>query len=312
MVLAALLSACGTSAPEPLPENPYVVVLGTAQDGGFPQIGAYHPLAQAARADRSRRRLVASLLLVDPRTGSRWLIDATPDLREQVDLVQGHPPTRVVSGPRPPLFEGIFLTHAHMGHYSGLVHLGREAYNAVSMPVYASARMGQFLTDNGPWELMVRLEQIELHTLQPDQPVTLGEDLSITPFLVPHRPEYSDTFGFRIDGPDSSLIYIPDIDKWELWERRVEDEIAQVDVALLDGSFFGNDEVPGRDMSEIPHPFIEESMARFTTLPPEECAKIWFTHLNHTNPASAPDGAVQRRIRAAGFAVAVDGQIIRL
>jgi pyrroloquinoline quinone biosynthesis protein B len=172
--------------------------------------------------------------------------------------------------------------------------------------------MAEFLKSNAPWDLLVRLQNVVLHPIQPDIPVPLGEDLTITPFLVPHRAEYTDTFGFRIEGPQRSVLYIPDIDKWELWERSIEEELAAVDVALLDGTFFANGEIPGRDMSEIPHPFIEESLRRFAPLPEAEHAKIHFTHLNHTNPATDPEGEAQQGIEAAGMAVASEAQVIAL
>lgn len=287
---------------------PYVLVLGTAQDGGLPQIGCDGPHCTAARRETSRRRFVASLLLADPRTGQRWLIDATPDIREQVELARNHPANRKPKGPRPSLFDGIFLTHAHTGHYTGLIHLGRPAYGAKNVPVHASSRMCGFLTENGPWSFLVSNKNIELHELVPDEPVTLGDNLTITPFLVPHRAEFTDTLGYRIQGPNRSLLYIPDIDKWERWERSIKEAVASVDIALLDGTFFREGEIPGRIMANIPHPFIQESNALFQGLPVQERNKVFFTHLNHGNPATQPDGAAAKSIEEQGMAVAGDGQ----
>lgn len=294
------------------PDQPYIVVLGTAQDGGYPQIGCDEPLCSAARQDPSRRRMTASLLIADPRTGSRWLIDATPDLREQFERARPHPPGRPAVGPRPPLFDGVFLTHAHVGHYAGLIHLGREIYGADALPVHASPRFCKFLATNGPWRLLVDTRAIVLKTATPDVPIALAPDLSITPFVVPHRDEFSDTFGYVIRGPRRALLYIPDIDKWERWDRRIEDLIAGVDVALLDGTFAAEGEIPGRSMKDIPHPFLAESLARFAALPAAERAKIRFTHLNHTNPAVDPDAPAAAAVRAAGHAIAVDGERHRI
>lgn len=323
MVLAAmgfaLAGGCTVGpAPSRAPassETPYILVLGTAQDAGFPQIGARHARARTARRE-GLRRAAASLLLCDPRSGKRWLIDASPDLPRQVELADGHPTTRdrlLPSGEaRPPLFDGVFLTHAHMGHYTGLMHLGREAYGARRVPVWGTERMGSYLSQNGPWSLLVDLENIVLRRLEPGVAVALADDLRITPFEVPHRAEFTDTVGFHIQGPERSAIYIPDIDKWERWETPVEDWIRTVDVALLDGSFFADGEIPGRAMAEIPHPFIRESIARFAALGDEERGKVWFTHLNHTNPAVFDHTDAAAEIRTAGHAVARDGQIIPL
>ena len=312
--LAFLLVACAAPTrgeAAPLGE-PYALVLGTAQDGGLPQIGCPDPCCAAARSDPARRRLVASLLLVDPRSGTRFLFDASPDLCEQVELARGQPGNRALPGARPPLFDGIFLTHAHMGHYAGLLQLGREAYGAGGLVLHASARMGEFLRSNAPWSALFDSGGARLETLEVKRPVSLGAGLSVTPIAVPHRQEFSDTLAFRIDGPQRSLLYAPDTDGWERWSPSIEELLAGVDLALLDGTFFDDGEVPGRDLATIPHPFVRASLERFSALPQSERAKIRFVHLNHTNPACDPDSAASTRIRAAGLAVAREGEILVL
>lgn len=312
--LAALgLAACAASgAPPATPTGPYLLVLGTAQDGGLPQIGCDLACCRAARADASRARAVSSLLLVDPRSGKRWLLDASPDLADQVELARGHPPTRASAGPRPPLFDGVFLTHAHAGHYLGLARLGREAYGARGLPVFASRRMGAFLRDNGPWSLLVDDGAIELVPLEPGRAVQLAEDLTLTPFAVPHRDEFSDTLGFVVRGPERAIAYLPDIDKWERWERPLVEWLAEVDLALVDGTFFGDGEVPGRDMAQIPHPFVVETLSALAQAPPELRARVRFTHLNHTNPLADPASPESARVAAAGMDVAREGQVLGL
>ena len=304
-----------TSTKTSVPSSPYVLVLGTAQDAGLPQIGCRQERCLTAGRDASRRRLVSSLMLCDPRTSNRWLFDASPDLREQIANAADHPPGRGVAataGPRPPLFEGIFLSHAHIGHYTGLMFLGRESYGAKRVPTWATARMGGFLRDNDPWGQLVRLQQIELRELKPDVSVALEPDIGVVALTVPHRDELSDTVAFVLSGPTRKLLYLPDIDKWDRWERRIEEAIAAVDVALLDGTFFADGEIPGRAMSEIPHPFIVESIARFAALPESERDKIWFTHLNHSNPAADQGGKAAEQVRAAGMHMATDMQIFAL
>jgi pyrroloquinoline quinone biosynthesis protein B len=287
-VIAVLLllgsAAGGSAAPEP---PPFVVVLGTAQDGGIPHLGG---TAAPDLAD-----VTAQLELADR---------IAPPSPERPDI-----PGR--SG-RSRILDGIFLTHAHVGHYLGLAWFGREIYGADRLPVFGSRRMTDFLAKNGPWELMVRLGQIEPVTIAPDRAVALASGLSITPFLVPHRDEYTDTFGFEIRGPNRALLFIPDIDKWEKWATRIEDRIAKVDVALLDATFFGDGELPGRSMAEVPHPFVVESLARFAKLPTSERRKIVFTHLNHTNPAALAGTPERAAIETAGMRVAVEGERIDL
>jgi pyrroloquinoline quinone biosynthesis protein B len=144
--------------------------------------------------------------------------------------------------------------------------------------------------------------------LQADSTIVLTPDIQVTPFRVPHRDEYSETVGYRIDGPEKSALFIPDIDKWSRWDRNIVDMIKTVDYAFLDGTFFRNGEVAGRDMSEIPHPFIEESMTLFGSLPVKEKSKVHFIHLNHTNPALGEGSKAQRTIRDKGFDLAREGE----
>lgn len=306
----------GTAPQLATPPAPFLLVLGTAQDGGIPHLGGTAAPDLAARRDPALRRTVSSLLVVDPASGRRWLFDASPDLALQLDRAEGVAPMRprdpAAGRGRPPIVDGIFLTHAHVGHYLGLAQLGREIFSADRVPVWGSDRMRTFLSNNGPWDQLVRLAQIELRELAPGRAVELVPGLTVTPFLVPHRDEYTDTFGFEIRGPNRAAIYLPDIDKWERWSERIEERIARVDVALLDATFYGDGELSGRAMSEVPHPFVVESLARFAALPASERVKVVFTHLNHSNPAALADTPERRAIEAAGMRVAEEMERIGL
>lgn len=286
-----------------VPASPYTMVLGIAQDAGFPQAGCRKDCCRSAWSDEPAPRHVACLAIVDPASGERWLIDATPDLPAQLRALDAAQPTDETPG-----LAGVLLTHAHIGHYTGLVHVGREVMGARGVPVYAMPRMREFLASNGPWDQLVTLGNIELRPLEADGRVMLNDRIAVTPLLVPHRDEYSETVGFTIVGPRRSVLYIPDIDKWTRWDRRIEELIASVDVAYLDGTFFADGEIPSRNMSDIPHPFIVESMQRFEALPEEERAKIRFIHLNHTNPALQPESAAGRAVESAGMRVASEGE----
>ncbi len=192
------------------------------------------------------------------------------------------------------------------------MHLGREVMGARGIPVLAMPRMREFLQSNGPWSQLVELGNIRLERLEDGVERRLNERISVMPFRVPHRDEYSETVGFEIRGPGATVVYLPDIDKWERWGRSIEALVEDADVLYLDGTFFADGEVEGRSMSEIPHPFISESLARFAGLSPEERAKIRFIHLNHSNPALQPDSAAARTITDAGMAVAVEGERVPL
>lgn len=292
--------------------HPYVLVLGTAQDGGLPQIACECENCARARSEPAFARLGSSLLLVDPRDGRRWLFDASPALPAQVELARGHGAERVPAAGRPALFDGIFLTHAHIGHYAGLLHLGREAYGSATTPLHLSPRFAKYLASNGPWSLLVDAGHVSLEPFEVGQAVELAEDLSVTPLRVPHRDEFSDTVGFRITGPRTSLLYLPDIDKWERWSRDLGVELARVEHALIDGTFYDAAELPGRDMSEIPHPFIVETLELFSALPSEVRARVVFTHLNHSNPVTDTRSTAARHVEAAGARVAARGMRFEL
>jgi pyrroloquinoline quinone biosynthesis protein B len=280
-----------------------LVVLGVSQDGGTPQIGRWE---DPAWTDPTLQRLIVSLGLVDHRSGRRWLFEATPDIRRQTLAL-----ARVAGIRREgPIIDGVFLTHAHIGHYTGLMFLGHESAGARGVPVFVLPRFAEYLRTNGPWSQLVAYENIALNVLDAGIPVPLGQALEVTAFEVPHRQEYAEVAGYRIDGPAASALFIPDIDAWEQWDAlgvRVEDQLREVDLAFLDATFYANGEIPGRDMSGFPHPFITHSMERFATLPDDERRKVHFIHFNHTNPVRRADSPESRAVRAAGYGLARRG-----
>lgn len=309
--LTALLVPAATSSAADSPQvsgRTYLVVLGIAQDGGVPQAGTK---SRPSWRPEGFERLVTSLALVDEPAGRRYLFEATPDLRRQLARLDDLAPD-----PRTPGLDGVFLTHAHMGHYTGLMFLGHESMGARGVPVYAMPRMADFLRTSGPWSQLVKYQNIELRPLADGEPVQLGA-LDVTPFLVPHRQEYSEVVGYRIDGPSHadgtrrSVLFVPDIDGWDDWEAagvRLGDQLRTVDVAFLDATFFANGEVPGRDMSGFPHPRIRETIERLAKLSAEDRAKVRLIHLNHTNPALVPGTPEREELEAAGLRVADEGE----
>ncbi|MCH2101163.1 MAG: MBL fold metallo-hydrolase [Planctomycetes bacterium] len=274
-------------------------VLGIAQDAGLPHIGCVCTHCETARAE-GHRELVASAA-VEGKTGW-WLLDATPDLPAQIHA-QGSMP------------KGIFLTHAHIGHYTGLMYLGREALGAQAMPVWCSPRMASYLRSNGPWSQLVELGQIEIREFRSDVPVKLEPGLQLTAFQVPHRDEFSDTHGFLIEhfeppavNRSASLVFLPDIDQWEKWDYPIE-KLLQADTHLLiDGTFWSGAELPHRNLDEIPHPLVSRSIERLGPTARETGAQVRFFHLNHSNPLWNRNGAEYAQLRASGLQLAVTGE----
>jgi len=311
LLLAFSIAACSDGSAEHQEhavDGPMLQVLGTLQDGGAPHIGCNRPCCRNLFLRPATDRKVVCLGVTDTNArGERVgaMFEATPDFSSQLQAFQ--------SAQDIPLDRlSVFLTHAHIGHYSGLMFLGREALGANNVDVWAMPRFREFLTTNGPWSQLVELGNIRLNSLTELQPVSIGESVRVVPLRVPHRDEYSETVGYRIEGPRKAALFIPDINKWELWERALEEELAKVDYAFLDATFYDAEEVGYRDMAEIPHPFMVETMQRLGGLPSSEKTKVHFIHLNHTNPCLDTTSQAYRTVVGSGFNAARFGQILPL
>ena len=278
-------------------ESPYAIILGIAQDGGSPHTGCEKFCCKNLWQTNSKEK-VSCLGIIDPKSKQSWMIDATPDFPEQYHILTKKHDTKLT---------GIFLTHAHMGHYTGLLYLGREVLGAKKIPVYCMPKMKKFLETNAPWKQLIELENIILKVLKNDKEIKLSTQLFLEPFLVPHRDEYSETIGFKIMGVHNSLTFIPDIDKWDKWDQDISKVIQHTDFALIDGTFFSQGEIPHRNMSEIPHPFITETMEHLYSLKTIHKNKVYFIHLNHSNPAIKKSEATSNIIKSKGFNVAREG-----
>lgn len=279
-----------------------LLILGTVQDGGSPHIGCEKSCCSQLFTHPDPTRAVTSLGIINRKNGRIYLLEATPDMSRQIQFLNqyaGNP------GGRMP--DGVLLTHAHIGHYSGLMYFGREAKGTKEVPVYTLPRMADYLRNNGPWSQLCSLQNIVLKPLQQDSVVRLDEQISVRTFTVPHRDEYSETAGFLVNGPSASFLFIPDIDKWSKWHQKLEDLLNKVDYAFIDATFYDAAEINHRNMSEIPHPFVVESMAMLGQLGAEVKNKIYFIHLNHTNPLLDTTSAAYRRVRENGYHVAGRG-----
>ncbi|MCW3122746.1 MAG: pyrroloquinoline quinone biosynthesis protein PqqB [Flavipsychrobacter sp.] len=248
------------------------------------------------------KKNVVSLALVDPANKKWWLFEATPDIKQQLHDFQ-----TLTSGQYDYLPSGIFVTHAHIGHYTGLMELGKEVMATSNVPVYALPKMASFLTTNGPWSQLVQQHNIALQPLTAESTITLSSSVSVKAFTVPHRDEYSETAGFKIITSAKKYLFIPDINKWEKWDRNIIKEVEVVDNAFIDATFYSNTELPGRSMSEVPHPLVSETMQLFANTPAATRSKIWFIHFNHTNPLLW-DKQKQAEVKKEGFNISVQGQ----
>lgn len=284
-----------------------LVVLGTIQDAGSPHIGCKKDCCKDLFEHPDIDRQVVSLGLIDHEYNTTYLFEATPDFVLQTKKLSSFETEKQNTLPN-----GIFLTHAHIGHYTGLMYLGKEAINAAQIPVYAMPQMQTFLTSNGPWSQLVSNSNIILNGLTSDSTVVLTPNISVKSVQVPHRDEYSETVGYIIYGPSKRVLFIPDIDKWEKWDKDIISILSDVDIAFIDGTFYDAAEINYRNIKDIPHPFIIESMEKFDLLPDSQKDKIHFIHFNHTNPVINPKSKQYREVRAKKFHIAKMNQIIVL
>ena len=279
-----------------------LIVLGIAQDAGYPQVACKKDCCKEIMNHPEKGALVSCLSLIDHDAQKYYFFDATPDFRSQYNFLQNKFPAYQLGG--------IFLTHAHIGHYTGLMQLGREVIGSKKINVYAMPRMKSFIESNGPWSQLVELENITLLPLFDSVKVMLNSSLWVAPFRVPHRDEFSETVGFKIQNASRSALFIPDINKWNVWEKDLKEEVAQVDYAFLDATFYQESELPGRNMAEIPHPFVPETKAVFSKSIQSEKAKIHFIHLNHSNDLLRKNSAAYKETIAEGFKVAEQFQAL--
>lgn len=270
-----------------------LVVLGSGQDGGSPQVGR----GVGTGPDRT-----ASCVAIAVDGGPLVLFDATPDLRVQDARLRamGHR----AQGGNP--YDAVFITHAHMGHYAGLVHFGKEAAATERMPLVAPASVVGFLSENQPWRALLDAGRLAPISAE-DGPVRFGP-LLVEGIPVPHRSEFGSTVGYSVSvDSEPWILYVPDIDSWKAWSA-AEGVLGSHRICLLDAAFGSPDELPGRDISKIPHPFVSDTITRFADL--ANGRRMILTHMNHSNTLAEPASDLSIAAARAGFEVARDGLTI--
>ena len=299
--LFAFLFAANTWAGT-LPKTPYIIALGIAQDGGYPHMGCQKNCCKMAWVNTKMQKQVVSLALVDPVNKKWWLFEATPDIKQQLQHFKLQ-----TNSAYPYLPESVFITHAHIGHYTGLMEFGREVMATKELKVYVLPKLKAFLEQNGPWSQLVKLNNIHIVELTADQPLTIANN-TVTAFTVPHRDEFSETAGFKINTPTKKYLFIPDINKWSKWDKNIIAEVKNVDVAMVDATFYSNTELANRAIAEVPHPLVTETTELFKQESAEVKRKLYFIHFNHTNPLLWSAQA-QQALQAQGFNLVKQDQI---
>jgi pyrroloquinoline quinone biosynthesis protein B len=268
------------------------IILGSGQDGGAPQVG------QASSV--SHRRSASSVCIVS-NEGMVLLLDASPDVRQQsLALLE----STVYPSDRTSLVDGICITHAHMGHYAGLLHFGTEAAATEHVPLIGTSRFLEFFSANEPWADLIRSGHVDA-TLIGNDTMMIDDILGLNAIAVPHRGEHTDTVAYSVSIRDTPwLLYVPDVDDWTRWPE-AETEIARHDFALVDATFSSIDELQGRNIGRIPHPLVPDTISRFRHL--TAGTQIILTHINHSNPLGRFESPITGQALVAGFKIAHDG-----
>ncbi len=266
-----------------------VEVLGNVQDGGVPHLGCDCDICEEARADPRKQKYVSSLLLREngDEDTVRYLIDATPDIRAQI---------------KGDYLDGVFIAHADLGHITGLQFLGEEGKDADHVSVHCNGRVEDYMMKNDPYRLLIDRGNIQIHSFEEGDTAELqgGE---IEARSIEHPQVGHPTTSYRIEGKKKVLYYISDI---TAWNERIIESIKEADIAVIDGTFWSKDEIDRYD--EVPHPTIQDSMERMKSFDTE----IYFTHLNHTNPALREESPEREELEDKGFNVAEKGMEFEL
>ena len=285
-------------------QSEYIYILGNTQDAGLPHIGCQHPFCEDS-FNVYEEHYTTSIAVVNSDLKKYILFEATPDITFQLNNLKQNIFDEFL------LPESIYITHAHIGHYSGLMYFGREALGAKDLMVRVLPRMSNFLQNNGPWSQLVDINNIKIKETNFGSSTKELANIDITPVQVPHRDEYSETAGYIIKGKNKKALFIPDIDKWEKWDRDLSQLAKEFDFLLIDATFYDSKEI-NRDISEIPHPLVTETMNLLIRLNKENRNKVYFIHMNHTNMMLDPNSELSKLITSKGFNIARLGQKLYL
>ncbi|MDC0878993.1 MBL fold metallo-hydrolase [Flavobacteriaceae bacterium] len=285
-------------------QSEYIYILGNTQDAGLPHIGCQHPFCEDS-FNLYEEHYTTSIAVVNSDLKKYILFEATPDITFQLNNLKKNIFDEFL------LPESIYITHAHIGHYTGLMYFGREALGAKDLMVKVLPRMSNFLQNNGPWSQLVDINNIKIKEINFGSSTKELANIDITPVKVPHRDEYSETAGYIIKGKNKKALFIPDIDKWEKWDRDLSQLAKEFDFLLIDATFYDSKEI-NRDISEIPHPLVTETIDLLSGLNTENRSKVYFIHMNHTNMMLDPNSELSKLITSKGFNIARLGQKLYL
>ena len=284
------------SKKEPLRnEMVQITVLGIAQDGGMPQAGCNLNCCSEIQTKPELWRSPVSLGIREG--GDLHLIEASRMIGKQLSMVGNKIP------------KSVWITHAHLGHIDGLGQFGTESMNTEKVILHCSEKLSENI-ENTP----------SLKLLLENKNVIIGEwgmikngNLKITPIEIPHRDELTDNHALLIEGREEKLLFMPDHDSWNETLKSVKFGTIkewlkswEIDIALIDGTFWNDKEIKRRSQKDVKHPPIEETLERIGVSEKGD-PRIVFVHLNHTNPVFNRETKEYKKVIEMGWEVGTEG-----
>ena len=277
-----------------------VRVLGSAAGGGFPQWNCHCGTCEAARAGVRARPRTQSSLAIRGDDGPWFLVNASPDARQQLETLT----PRRADGVRAPPVAGVLLTDAEIDHTAGLLLL-RESTSPVR--VFGDARVERALSET-VLRMLARFCGVEWQTLEAGRTTRLdGSSLVVEPFAVADGE--ASGLVFRDSATGGVVTYAPALARWD---ERVLSRFAASDVVLVDGTFWRDDELAqlgishrrAQDMGHVPLSGPGGTLAALARL---DGPRKVLVHINNTNPILLEDSPEREEVVRAGVEVAYDG-----
>ena len=266
---------------------------------------------EAARAGERARPRTQSSLAVRGDDGPWFLVNASPDLRQQLESLDAP----AVNGVRAAPIAGVLLTDAEIDHTAGLLLL-RES--ATPVRVYGTAGVERALTDGYPvLPMLDRYCGAEWQTLEPGLPQSLaGSSLVVESFATGgDAPRYLgpdtelEASGFVFSDTGGTVTYVPGL-------ARLDDDVvarlAASDLVLVDGTFWHDDDLARQGISErtardMGHTPLAGPGGTLEVLAGLERPRKVLVHINNTNPILLEDSPEREQVVRAGAEVAYDG-----
>jgi pyrroloquinoline quinone biosynthesis protein B len=282
-----------------------VRVLGSAAGGGFPQWNCRCGTCEAARAGVRARPRTQSSLAIRGDEGPWFLVNASPDARQQLETLT----PRHVDGVRAPPIAGVLVTDAEIDHTAGLLLL-RESTTPVR--VFGEAWVERALRET-LLRMLERFCGVDWQMLQPGRARALdGSSLVVEPFRA--GAGESTGFVFTDRAGDGIVTYVPalaGLDDGALTR------LSASDLALVDGTFWRNDELArlgisarsARDMGHLP---LSGPGGTLEALAGMRRPRKVLVHINNTNPILLEDSPEHEAVVRAGIEVAYDGLEVHL